>query len=89
MTYCSVRGQATDASGVPVARIVFVPLDVGGQLVDARREIVTRTTEHGDFRVSLAPGVYRVHIGRSRFTVHVPDQAAAELRDLVTGPKEA
>lgn len=83
MRLCSVRGQAIDASGAPIRRIVFVPIRVDRPLVDARREIEVETTERGDFRVSLVPGIYRVHIGRSSIRVTVPDQATAELRDLI------
>lgn len=83
MRLCSVRGQATDASGEPIRSIVFVPVRLRSRFVDARREIDVETTERGDFRVSLVPGVYRVHIGRTAFRITVPDAPTAELRDLL------
>jgi hypothetical protein len=80
---CRVTGKVTDSGGNTPTRVVFVPRAVAG-VADARREVAVRLTD-SVLDVSLAPGEYTMHVGRSRYRVTVPDQPLVGVGALIEG----
>lgn len=78
---CRVTGRIADSAGRVLERVVFVPRAVEG-VIDSQREVAVRLTD-GVLDVRLAPGLYDVLIGRSRYRVEVPDQTLAAIGTLI------